>query len=119
MPYASRDEIAYAMRKSISTSLSSTNDPPASLREITEDDIDREMMLADSPPLDILVRTSGVNRLSDFMLWQANEDTQLHFIDCYWPEFGWKELAPIILDYQRRKLAEYARDWVKGALSKS
>lgn len=42
-------------------------------REITEKDIDAEMLtnLAGSPPVDVLIRTSGVKRLSDFMLWQV------------------------------------------------
>jgi hypothetical protein len=39
---------------------------------ISVQDIDSKMMLAHSPPLDILVRTSGVCRLSDFMLWQVS-----------------------------------------------
>jgi ditrans,polycis-polyprenyl diphosphate synthase len=55
-----------------------------------------------SPPLDILVRTSGVSRLSDFLLWQSHKDVQLQFSPVYWPEFGLKELAPILLDFQRR-----------------
>lgn len=43
-------------------------------REITERDIDDRMMTTkvDSPPLDILIRTSGVKRLSDFLLWQVS-----------------------------------------------
>lgn len=45
-----------------------------SCRVITEQDIDSQMMtsLGDSPPLDILVRTSGVKRLSDYLLWQVS-----------------------------------------------
>ena len=55
-----------------------------------------------SPPLDILVRTSGVRHLSDYMLWQCAEDTQIQFVSCYWPDFGMREFVPIILDYQRK-----------------
>lgn len=40
---------------------------------ISVQDLESKMMLAHSPPLDILVRTSGVCRLSDFMLWQVSE----------------------------------------------
>lgn len=40
-------------------------------RAITEDDIAANLYTADSPPLDILIRTSGVSRLSDFLLWQV------------------------------------------------
>lgn len=71
---------------------------------ITESTIDAHLMTSKSgsPPLDILVRTSGVRRLSDFMLWQCAADTQIQFVSCYWPDFGIREFLPIILDYQRK-----------------
>jgi ditrans,polycis-polyprenyl diphosphate synthase len=90
-------------------------------RTITEHDIDAQLMTSQggSPPLDILVRTSGVNRLSDFLLWQVCffstihppasltslqccENTQLHFSSTYWPEFGLLDFVPIILDFQKK-----------------
>ena len=45
------------------------------LRGITEDDVDAHMMtsVVNSPPLDILIRTSGVKRLSDFLTWQVSD----------------------------------------------
>ena len=58
--------------------------------------------LSGSPPLDVLVRTSGVQRLSDYMLWQCSEDTQIQFVSCYWPDFGMREFVPSILAYQRK-----------------
>jgi ditrans,polycis-polyprenyl diphosphate synthase len=88
---------------------------------ITEDDIDAQLMSSrgGSPPLDILIRTSGVNRLSDFLLWQVCihrvrpptfpisavqccENTQLHFSPTYWPEYGLLDFIPVILDYQKK-----------------
>src|SRR5947207_14168290 len=39
----------------------------------------------DNPPLDLLIRTSGVERLSDFMLWQCHESTQIVFLSVLWP----------------------------------
>jgi len=71
---------------------------------ITEDDIAAQLMTtrAGSPPLDLLVRTSGVRRLSDFLLWQCCEDTQLQFSSPIWPDFELLDLISIILDYQRR-----------------
>lgn len=62
-------------------------DPSDSLdidREISEADIDAHLMttLAGSPPLDILIRTSGVKRLSDFMLWQVSISLSLNFLQC-------------------------------------
>ena len=52
--------------------------------------------------LDILVRTSNVKRLSDFMMWQADQDTQLHFVKTNWPEFGLTDILPILLGWQQK-----------------
>jgi ditrans,polycis-polyprenyl diphosphate synthase len=93
-------------------------------RPITESDIEDRLLTAkvNSPPLDVLIRTSGVKRLSDYLLWQVSppftsftpchlhtfttwqctENTQIHFIDTYWPDIGLLDLLPIILDYQRK-----------------
>jgi hypothetical protein len=71
----------------------------------------------DSPPLDILVRTSGEARLSEFMLWQACQPSQVccrgcglrrvpvqvEIVDVLWPEFGFKQLLPMILRYQNQR----------------
>ena len=70
---------------------------------VTPQDLSEHMQLAHSPPLDILVRTSGVSRLSDFMLWQCTEHTHMHFVDCFWPQFGLRDMVPIILDWQRHQ----------------
>lgn len=66
-----------------------------------------------SGKLDVLVRTSNVKRLSDFMMWQvgawarcsspqSNKDTQLHFVKTYWPEFGLTDMLPILLGWQQK-----------------
>ncbi|KAJ2935009.1 hypothetical protein H1R20_g2090, partial [Candolleomyces eurysporus] len=103
MPYTSRDEITTAVETSVQNSLKDRSKAKGDI-VITEEDIDNNLMtsLGDSPPLDILVRTSGVKRLSDFMLWQCCEDTQIQYTDTYWPDFGLFDLIPIILDYQRK-----------------
>ena len=68
---------------------------------ITEDNITAHTFTGlDVPPLDLLIRTSGVERLSDFMLWQCHQDTEIIFVNCFWPEFGLKHLLPIILEWQ-------------------
>lgn len=61
----------------------------------------------DSPPLEILVRTSGEARLSEFLMWQvcrrnrgSGQLVQVHILDALWPEFSFKHLLPIILKYQ-------------------
>ncbi|OSD08648.1 Di-trans-poly-cis-decaprenylcistransferase [Trametes coccinea BRFM310] len=104
MPYTSRDEITTAVHSAIKSRLEDEADDT----EITEDEIEAHLMtsIAGSPPLDILVRSSGVKRLSDYMLWQCSEDTQLQFSSTYWPEFGLLDFVPIILDYQRKVWAK-------------
>jgi len=51
--------------------------------------------------VDLLVRTSGEVRLSDFMLWQASEAT-LHFTPSLWPDFSAWDMLAAVLAYQRR-----------------
>lgn len=66
------------------------------------------MMTADAPPLDLLVRTSGVQRLSDFMLWQCHETTSIVFLKCLWPEFDLWHFLPVLVEWQwqQKKLKE-------------
>jgi ditrans,polycis-polyprenyl diphosphate synthase len=66
------------------------------------------MMTADAPPLDLLIRTSGVERLSDFMLWQCHEDTSIKFLKCLWPEFDLWHFLPVLVEWQwqQKKLQE-------------
>ncbi|KIL66985.1 hypothetical protein M378DRAFT_322594 [Amanita muscaria Koide BX008] len=73
MPYTSRDEIATAMQSAVHEAIRSSSENNCS-PTLTEHDINSHLMIsrAGSPPLDILVRTSGVKRLSDFMLWQVS-----------------------------------------------
>ncbi|KAM5534091.1 hypothetical protein V8D89_012272 [Ganoderma adspersum] len=97
-PYTSREEIMNAVQQTIRERLEDE-----SLDEkITVDDLEAHLRTAGSPPLDILIRTSGVKRLSDYMLWQCSDDTQIQFSDKYWPDFGFWDFIPIILDYQRK-----------------
>ncbi|EPS33513.1 hypothetical protein PDE_08475 [Penicillium oxalicum 114-2] len=60
------------------------------------------MLTKGTPPLDMLVRTSGVERLSDFMLWQCHEETEIVFLDVLWPEFDLWHFLPVLLGWQRR-----------------
>ncbi|CEH16844.1 Cis-prenyltransferase [Ceraceosorus bombacis] len=109
IPYASRDEMAGAVRSLV--------DHTSRLRQnevewqCTQDALQQRMLLAHSPPVDVMVRTSGVKRLSDFMLWQSCEETHLHFTARYWPLFGLRELIPIILDYQRAEWRRRLMSW--------
>ena len=53
-----------------------------------------------TPPLDLLIRTSGVERLSDFMLWQCHQNTEIYFLQCMWPEFDLWHFLPVLLEWQ-------------------
>lgn len=76
------------------------------------------MFTAGAPPLDLLVRTSGVERLSDFMLWQCHEDTSIVFLECLWPEFDLWQFLPVLVEWQwqKKKLQEQQKS---RALSKA
>ncbi len=54
------------------------------------------------PPVDLLIRTGGEQRLSDFLLWECAY-AELYFTDEYWPEFGARELARALADYHGRE----------------
>ncbi|KAE8144648.1 putative undecaprenyl diphosphate synthase-domain-containing protein [Aspergillus avenaceus] len=69
---------------------------------ITRQTLSNYLHTRENPPLDLLIRTSGVERLSDFMLWQCHEDTELVFLDVLWPEFDLWHFIPVLLGWQRR-----------------
>jgi len=95
-PYTSRDEITTAMRNSIK----SVEQGKMRLRDIDDHVIEQNLFTAKSPPLDILVRTSGEIRLSDFLLWQCSKDCHIQFVKCYWPQFSLWRFLPVLLEYQ-------------------
>lgn len=79
---------------------------------ITVETLNANMYTCDAPPLDLLIRTSGVSRLSDFMLWQCHEGTELRFLDILWPEFDLWHFLPVLLEWQwgqKKKREEEAR----------
>ena len=63
------------------------------------------LQLPDVPDPDLIIRTSGEQRLSNFLLWQAAH-SELVFVDCLWPDFGEPELAAALEFYRRRHAAE-------------
>ena len=70
-------------------------------KDVTEQTISKSLYLPDLPPLDIILRTSGEKRLSNFMLWQALGSFVI-FIDIYWPEIRKIDLARSIRTFQSR-----------------
>ncbi|MNI42065.1 Ditrans,polycis-undecaprenyl-diphosphate synthase [compost metagenome] len=95
--YGSRREITESVKK-IASEVHAGNIAP---EDITEDLISLNMLSSGLPDPDLLIRTSGELRLSNFMLWQAAY-SELWFTDIYWPEFGRQHLYEAVAEYQRR-----------------
>lgn len=104
MPYNSTSEIVNAVnevcaeRREMLQKENGTNNGVHS--EISVTDLDRHMYSAGCPDPDIVIRTSGETRLSNFLLWQTTF-SHLQNPDPLWPEFSFKDLVWAILQYQR------------------
>jgi len=96
--YGAQDELARAMRKLAGRIQAGTLEPDA----ITPEAISAELDTADLPPLDLLVRTSGEQRLSNFLLWQAAY-AELYFTDTLWPDFDEATLAEAVACFSKRQ----------------
>jgi undecaprenyl diphosphate synthase len=95
--YGSRAEIARAARILARRCTSGEMDPG----QIDEQSIERELYTFPLPDPDLLIRTSGEQRLSNFLLWQLSY-TEMVFTDVLWPDFDRWDLMRAILTYQRR-----------------
>jgi ditrans,polycis-polyprenyl diphosphate synthase len=94
--YAGRDEIASAIRETVAD--------PGVPSKITATSLTENMFMG-VPPLDLLVRTSGVYRLSDFMLWQCHQGADIEVVGMNWPDFGRWDICMILLRWQSRRRA--------------
>ncbi len=72
------------------------------ISDINEELFSDFLYTADIPDPDLLIRTSGEMRISNFLLWQTSY-TELYIIDTLWPDFGRRELFEAVADYQRRE----------------
>lgn len=70
--------------------------------EITDRTIDETLATSFMPDPDLLIRTGGETRLSNYLLWQCAY-TELYFCDTYWPDFGEEELCKAIYTFQQRE----------------
>jgi undecaprenyl diphosphate synthase len=95
--YGSRAEIAGAARKLAESAAAGELDPAA----IDEDSIGAGLQTADLPDLDLLIRTSGEVRLSNFLLWQAAY-AELLFVDTLWPDFSEQDFADALSIFSAR-----------------
>lgn len=98
LSYSSKWEIAEAVRQIASRV--SAGDLKAD--EITDQTVDGFLATHYMPDPDLLIRTGGEVRLSNFLLWQCAY-SELYFCDTFWPDFKAEELCKAICDYQRRE----------------
>ena len=72
-----------------------------SIDKIDESVVEKYLMTKDLPEIDLMVRTSGEVRISNFLLWQIAY-SELMFTDVYWPDFDEKELEKVLIEFQSR-----------------
>lgn len=94
--YTSRDEITCAIKDI----LKGVNDSDLLSEDINEDLISKCLYTYNSPNPDLLIRTSGEVRLSDFLMWQVSNSC-IYFADVLWPEFSAWDLISAVFYYQR------------------
>ncbi|MDE2750978.1 MAG: polyprenyl diphosphate synthase [Gemmatimonadota bacterium] len=95
--YGAREEIARAARELAVQAKDGVLDPG----RIDTDTVASALYTGDLPDPDLLIRTSGEFRISNFMLWQLAY-SELYITSVYWPDFTREDLFAAILDYQRR-----------------
>ncbi len=92
--YGGRDDILMAVQAMMTAEL------PAS--EVTEETVSKYLSTAGAPDPDLLIRTGGDMRISNFLLWQAAY-AELYFTDTFWPDFGREDTDIALAEYGRRK----------------
>ena len=90
--YGGRDEIAMAVNKLIAEGKT----------RVSEADISAAVYTADSPELDLIIRTGGDMRISNFLLWQSAY-AELYFTDILWPDFSTADVDAAINNFMSRK----------------
>ncbi|MBM4235572.1 MAG: isoprenyl transferase [Firmicutes bacterium] len=95
--YGSRAEILLAVNHLVSEAAAGK-----AMRRVTEKKLSSYLYTAALPDPDLLIRTSGEQRISNFLLWQLAY-SELYFTEVYWPDFDKTELLRAVTVYQRRK----------------
>jgi tritrans,polycis-undecaprenyl-diphosphate synthase [geranylgeranyl-diphosphate specific] len=98
LAYGGREEIVDAVRKVSQEYASGT----IKLEEIDTNKISSNLYSSDMPDPDLVIRTSGEERISNFLLWQIAY-SELHFTDVHWPSFNKNDLYEAIESYQNRR----------------
>lgn len=98
LSYSSRWEITNAARQIAQQ----VKDGVIDIDDISEDTIDRHLVTNFMPDPELLIRTGGELRISNYLLWQIAY-SELYFCDTYWPDFSEQDLHDAIIDYQQRQ----------------
>ena len=98
LSYSSRWELVEACRSIARAAQQSTLDPDS----IDDTVLSQHLSTASMPDPDLLIRTGGDLRISNFLLWQIAY-SELYFTDKYWPEFSKQDFIDAIVDYQQRE----------------
>lgn len=98
LSYSARWEITKAVRDIAR----SVRDGEMNVDDITEDTVGRHMATNFMPDPELLIRTGGELRISNFLLWQIAY-SELYFCDTFWPDFGEEDLREAIANYQKRQ----------------
>ncbi len=89
------------IKKALVDIIKDVKDGNINISEIEEDTISDYLSTKDIPDQDLIIRTSGEQRLSNFLLWEAAY-SEFYFTDVHWPDFDEKELQKAIFTYQNR-----------------
>ncbi|WP_337392390.1 isoprenyl transferase [Prevotella sp.] len=98
LSYSSRWEITKAVKDIAKKAV----DGQLSIDDITEDVVSQSLTTASIPDPDLLIRTGGELRISNYLLWQIAY-SELYFCDTFWPDFNEADLHKAIADYQQRQ----------------
>lgn len=98
LSYGGRDDIIYAVKKIIQDN----NNGKVDINEISTNNFNRYLYTCGMPDPDLLIRTSGEYRISNFLLWQIAY-TELYFTKVLWPDFTKDDLLRAIVSYQKRE----------------
>ena len=98
LSYSSRWEIARACRRIAEDAVAGRIDPA----KVDDSTVERYLDTASMPDPDLLIRTGGDMRLSNFLLWQAAY-AEIYLTPLYWPDFGKKEFCEAVITYQGRE----------------
>jgi len=92
--YGGRDEILHVVQSIVESGIE--------LQDVTPELIEQHLFTSGSPDPDLVIRTSGEMRTSNFLLWQSAY-SEWYFPEVYWPDFGRKQLLEAIQEYNQRE----------------